>query len=281
MTGGGRAGTVSAMNKIVDCHAHAFPDELAERAVPLLAEEADVEPALDGKVSSLLRSMDAVGIRATVVASIATKPEQFDSIVRWSASVASERIIPFPSVHPADPEAVARVRRLRDEGFRGLKLHPYYQEFELDAERMFPLYEAMADCGLVLLCHTGFDIAYPRYRVCDPVRIAAVAERFPGLKLVTAHIGAWEDWDGVREHMLGKPIYMECSYSFDWMSPESARELLTAHPKEYVLFGSDSPWGDQARQLEQLRALGLGAEREAAMLWGNAERLLGLPPAGG
>ncbi|MFW6161303.1 MAG: amidohydrolase family protein [Planctomycetota bacterium] len=271
---------MTAVRRIIDCHAHAFPDELAERAVPQLAEGAGVEPALDGTVGSLLRSMDAAGIRATVVASIATKPQQFDAIVRWSSSIASERLVPFPSVHPSDPQAVTRVRQLAEAGFRGLKLHPYYQQFELDAERLFPLYEAIADRGLVLLCHTGFDVAYPRERICDPVRVAAVAERFPELKLVTAHIGAWEDWDEVRRHMLGSPIYMECSFSFDWIPPESARELLLAHPKEYLLFGSDSPWGDQARQLEQLRALDLGPEREAAMLWENAERLLGLAPAG-
>ena len=274
LTAGADAATFLGM-RVIDCHTHAFPDALAERAVPALAAEADVEPVLDGTVSSLLRSMDAAGIAKAVVASIATKPKQFPSILRWSESVASERILPFPSVHPSDPKVVARVRAVREAGFLGLKLHPYYQDFELDAERVFPLYEAMSDCGLVLLCHTGFDIAYPRERICDPARIAAVAERFPDLKLVTAHIGAWEDWDGVRAHMLGKPIYMECSYSLDWMPAESARELLTAHPQEYVLFGSDSPWGDQARQLAQVRALGLGAEREAAMLWGNAERLFG------
>jgi predicted TIM-barrel fold metal-dependent hydrolase len=261
--------------KIIDLHTHAFPDELAGRAVPALAAEADLEPTLDGKVSSLLRSMDAAGIEKSVVASIATKPTQFPSILRWSKAIASERIVPFPSVHPADPEALERVRTIREEGLKGIKLHPYYQEFDLDEPRLFPLYEAIRDCGLIFLCHTGYDIAYPRVRKCEPARVRAVADRFPELKLVTSHIGAWEEWDGVRQHMLGRPIYMEISFSLGRMPAADGRELLLGHPKEYVLFGSDSPWGDQGKQIEQVRALNLGAEREAALFHGNAARLLG------
>ena len=48
--------------RIIDFHAHAFPDALAERAMPALEAEGDIRAALDGKVSSLLRSMDAAGI---------------------------------------------------------------------------------------------------------------------------------------------------------------------------------------------------------------------------
>jgi len=262
--------------RIVDFHAHAFPDDLAERAISAIAEQApSAEAALDGKVSSLLRSMDAAGIEKTVVASIATKPKQFPAILKWSREIASERIVPFPSVHPADPEAVERVKAIREAGLRGIKLHPYYQEFDLDEGRMGPIYEAIRDSGLIWLCHTGYDVAFPRFRRCEPARIREVVAAFPGLKLVTSHIGAWQDWAAVREHLLGEPIYMEISFSLPFMSRDEARGLLLAHPKECILFGSDSPWADQKEAIEQLRALDLGAEREAAILGQNALRLLG------
>jgi hypothetical protein len=262
---------------IIDFHAHAFPDELAERAIPALQAEApDVKAALDGKVSSLLRSMDEVGIEKVVVASIATKPKQFSSIVRWSKEIASDRIIPFPSFHPADPEVLDRVRILKEEGFKGLKLHPYYQGFDLDGERMWPIYEAIQASGLIWLCHTGFDIAFPRIRKCDPVRIRKVIEAFPELKLVTSHLGAWQDWEEVRLHLLGKPVYMELSFSIDQMPRALVMELMLTHPQEYLLFGTDSPWTDQKHTLGLFRSLHLDAEREAAILGGNASRLLGL-----
>lgn len=216
---------------MIDFHAHAFPDALAERAMPMLEQEGNVKAVLDGKVSSLLRSMDEAGVHASVVASIATRPHQFDSILKWSAEIVSDRIIPFPSVHPGDPEAVAHLRLIHEQGFKGVKLHPYYQEFDLDEERLRPLYAALQECGLVLLCHTGFDLAFPRIRKCDPVRIGRVREAFPGLKFVAAHLGAWEDWDEVERHLIGRPIFMDVSYAIDWIGPGRAREFILRHPR--------------------------------------------------
>jgi len=195
--------------KIIDFHTHAFPDALAERAVPALAQASGVTPALDGKVSSLLRSMDRAGIAASVICSIATKPAQFQRIYDWSLAIRSDRIIPFPSGHPADPDAPAQVRAIAAAGFKGVKLHPYYQEFDLDEPRVFPIYEAVRECGLILVSHTGYDIAYPRTDRCGPARVLHVIELFPDMKFVATHMGAWEDWTNVEAHITGRPVYME------------------------------------------------------------------------
>ena len=160
--------------RIIDFHAHAFPDAVAEKAMPKLEGEANLKAALDGKVGSLLASMDRAGIAQSVVASIATKPGQFDAILRWSREIASDRLVPFPSVHPEDTDVAGRVRAIADAGFRGVKMHPYYQDFKVDEARLWPFYRAVRGEGLVLLLHTGFDIAYPHDRVADPVRVARV-----------------------------------------------------------------------------------------------------------
>lgn len=262
--------------RIIDFHTHAFPDAVAERAIPLLEEEGNIRARLDGKVSSLLRSMDAAGIEISVLCSIATRPGQFHSILRWSREIASGRILPVPSVHPGDPDLPEKARVVHAEGFRGIKLHPYYQDFVLDEDRMFPLYEAMESLGLFLVCHTGFDLAFERVRRADPVRILRVLERFPRLVLVTTHFGAWEDWEEVRRHLLGKPIYVETSFSMPLLAAEQAREILLAHPQDRILFGTDSPWTDQGEELARIRALGVGEERERSLLSDNALRLLGL-----
>ena len=87
--------------KTIDFHTHAFPDFLAERAITQLQARAHGYRAfLDGTIPALLRSMDSAGIEKAVVCSIATTPAQVDSIIQWSAEIASDRIIPFPSIHP-------------------------------------------------------------------------------------------------------------------------------------------------------------------------------------
>ena len=261
---------------IIDFHAHAFPDKLAARAVPALEKEGGIKAKLDGTVSALLGAMDEAGVAASVVASIATKPEQFKPIIEWSAAIASERLIPFPSVHPADAEASAHVHAIASEGFRGLKLHPYYQDFYLDEERVFPIYEAAMESGLVLLLHTGFDIAFERIRRADPARVLNVVNAFPELKLITSHMGAWEDWEEVEKCLLGKPIYMDLSFSAQFMPPARSRDFLLAHPREYLLFGTDSPWADQGEVIGYIRSLELESEWERAILFENARGLLGL-----
>lgn len=263
-----------ALPPIIDFHAHAFPDQVAARAIPALEHAGQVTALLDGRLDSLLASMDRAGIAQSVLCSIATRPEQFASILSWSAAIRSDRIIPFPSVHPAASEAVAQIAAIRAAGFLGIKMHPYYQEFVLDEERMWPLYEAMAAAGLILVMHTGFDIGFPRDRLCDPAKIARVIERVPQLTLVATHLGAWDDWDAVEELLIGRPLYMDISYSLQFLDPARARRMVRSHPAGYVLFGSDSPWADQGEVVGLLKALALDADEEAAILGTNAARLL-------
>jgi len=46
-----------------------------------------------------------------------------------------------------------------------------------------------------------------------------------------------------------------------------------------LLFGSDSPWVDQQKTIEDLRSFALGPDVEARVLGGNARRLLKLKHA--
>lgn len=261
---------------ITDFHTHAFPDTLAPHAIRTLeAETHEVKARLDGTLGALVGSMDRAGIARSVVCSIATKPEQFPRILEWSASIASPRIAPFPSVHPDDPLALERIDAIAGAGFKGVKLHPYYQRFNVDEERLMPLYRRMAERGLILVCHSGFDIAFPRLLRATPRQTLRVAEAVPELTLVATHLGAWEDWDDVERFLLGRPLFLEISFSLEMLPPERARSLLLRHPPEFLLFGTDSPWQDQSEALARLRGLRLDPALEGALLEGNAARLLG------
>ncbi len=259
---------------IIDFHAHIFPDAVAETAIPFLAEEGNVKAFHDGKLASLIESMDTAGIDQSVVCCIATKPSQFKSIFTWCQEIGSERIVPFPSVHPDDRDFLDQLGRIRQAGFQGIKMHPYYQDFFIAEERMLPIYKKLCQEDLILVMHTGFDIAFPRVRRAAPEAIRTVTSRFPDLKMVTTHLGAWEMWDEVEEQLIGRPIYMDISYSLDFMEKERARKMIMNHPPEYVLFGTDSPWADQKDAVKAVWDLDLGESRTRAILGGNAARLL-------
>ncbi len=260
----------------IDFHTHAFEDTLAAKAIPFLEEEGHVKAFTDGRVSSLIASMNRAGIERSVICSIATKPTQFEAILRWSRAVraAQPRLDMLLSIHPDDPDALARVDQVADDGFKGLKFHPYYQNFVLDDERLFPLYERIASRGLLAVFHTGFDIAYPPDRVCDPVRVRRVIDTFPDFKLIATHLGGWRDWDESRKYLIGRPVYIETSYCLQEMTRDEARAMILDHAPGRILFGTDSPWADQAEELTRWHSLGLPDDVLAACLGGNAQRLL-------
>jgi predicted TIM-barrel fold metal-dependent hydrolase len=260
---------------IIDFHTHAFPDTIAVRAVPALEKAGNVQASTNGTVNGLLASMDRAGISCSVICSIATRVEQFASILDWSRQIRSERIIPLPSVHPEDPDLVPHLRAIAGAGFVGIKLHPYYQHFYLAEQRLDTLYGSLEDLGLLLVVHSGFDIAYPRDRRSDPAQVEQVLEKFPGLRLVTTHLGGWDDWDEVERLLIGKPVYMDISFALQFLTPNRARQMLTSHPSDYILFGSDSPWTDQSGYLQRLQNLELGEELQEKILGKNAEKLLG------
>jgi len=239
-----------------------------------LEGEGNIKAHLDGRVSSLLNSMDKYNIEKSLVCSIATKPAQFDPIIEWSGKIRSDRIIPLPSIHPADTKALERLEQIKKEGFVGVKFHPYYQDFGIDEERMFPVYEKILDENLIIVMHTGFDFAFKRTRIADPEKIVKVYEKFPGIKLVATHLGAWDDWEEVEKHIIGKNIYMEISFSLEFLKQENARRLIQGHPGEYIFFGTDSPWTEQGNTLSLLRGLELGDKMEKQILYDNALKLL-------
>jgi len=259
---------------IIDFHTHAFPDTVATKAIPALAKEGQVTAHTLGTVDSLLASMDRAGISTSVICSIATRPAQFEPILAWSAAIQSRRLIPLPSIHPADPDAVAKVFMLKEQGFSGIKMHPYYQDFFLDDKRLNPLYEALSESGLLLVVHCGYDIAFPRIRRADPARILALQQRFPTLRLITTHLGGWDNWQEVDELLLGKEIFMEISFSLAYLPAEQAVRMLNKHPADYLLFGSDSPWDDQLEAIQRLKKLKLSDDRLNNILTKNAARLL-------
>ena len=259
---------------IIDFHAHAFPDALAARAIAHLETQGKIKAFLDGRIDSLLASMHASGIQCAVVCSIATKPDQFASILNWSRQIASREIVPLPSIHPKGHDPVGKARLVEQAGLPGIKLHPYYQDFELDDPDLFYFFRVLEHMGLLVVCHTGFDLAFPRDRKADPLRIVRLLDKVPDLKLVTTHLGAWEDWNEVERHLLGKPVLMDISMSLEILGPQRAREMLMAHPSDCVLFGTDSPWSSQAETLRLVRELNLGSERERALLYENARALL-------
>jgi hypothetical protein len=262
---------------IVDVHTHAFPDDLAARALPALEAEADWKAYLDGTVGDLLASMDRNGVDLACVCMIATKPAQNQGILDFCEQIRSDRLEPFPSIHPDTPEPARWVARFVEAGFRGLKLHPMYQAFAADEERVMPIYRAAAEAGLPVTLHCGRDVAYPPGDDrASPRRMRRLLDEVPGLKLIATHMGGWRMWQEVDRLLTGTDCWMETSVTFSQLPCSRVVDMIRRHGTGRVLFGTDSPWSGHAGELERLRSSGLTEDELAGILGGNAAKLLGL-----
>jgi predicted TIM-barrel fold metal-dependent hydrolase len=262
--------------KIIDFHTHAFPDKLAERALTAIAHP-DWPAYLGGKVSDLIASMDRNGIDVSVVCPIATKPEQVEGIFRWCEQIRSRRIEPFASVHPEGADAISWLEKIAAAGIKGIKLHPMYQEFEVDRPRMIEIYSACASLGLMVLLHCGQDLSWPPEddRV-TPERIATALSAVPDATFITSHMGGWRMWDAAERFLIGKHCWMETSFSLSELPPQRAVDMMRRHGIDRVIFGTDSPWADQAVEISRLKALPLTPQEQEKILYSNAAKLLRL-----
>ena len=153
---------------LIDSHIHVFPDALAPKVIPKLAAISGYDNQTDGTLASTLEKMREWGVDKGVFFSIATKPSQQKSINDFCASIASDTVIPFGSVHPDAPDWEPELERIAALGLRGIKLHPDYQDFDMDEPRVLPIFQKARDLGLCVAVHAGFDPLSPEHIHCRP-----------------------------------------------------------------------------------------------------------------
>ena len=260
--------------RIIDFHVHVFPDDVAERAVPMMEESAGVDTSFDGTFAGMRSAADTAGIDVTVLQPVATKPGQVVSINDWTSDLTSDRVVPFGAMHPDFDDPATEIARMRGLGIRGIKLHPEFQACAPDDARMRPIYAAAEEHGLVLLFHAGIDIGIPTL-FGPPQTFTDIHRDFPELRIVLAHMGGFRLWDEVQEHLVGLPIWFDTSYSLGHISDEQFLEIARAHGTDRVLFGTDAPWADMAEEVARMEALPLEPQEREAIMHGTAEALLG------
>lgn len=147
---------------LIDIHTHAFPEKIAERAIETLSHTSGgLIPQHKGTLASLKEEMAKDGVDISVVLGIATNPQQQTNVNNFAAEInKDEKIIAFGSVHPDAPDALQELERIKALGLKGVKLHPEYQNFYVDDERMKPIYKKISQLGLITLFHAGHDYGY-------------------------------------------------------------------------------------------------------------------------
>jgi hypothetical protein len=198
----------------------------------------------------------------------------------------SDVLIPFASIDPARGADGVRMARelIANHAVRGFKFHPNTQGFFPNDRAVYPLYEVIAEAGLIALFHTGHSGAGAgqpggggiRLKYSNPMHVDDVAVDFPGMPIILAHPSfPWQD--EALSVALHKPaVYIDLSgWSPKYFSPQLVQYANTLL-REKVLFGSDYPLITPDRWLRDFANLDIRPEVRPLILKDNAARLFGL-----
>lgn len=267
--------------KFFDSHIHFFPDALAGRALPRLSGICGCPYYSDGTRAGTLEKMEGWqqedGFAGAMVLHVATNAHQQTAVNNFAVESQSGNLFCFGSVFPMSENALEEMERIKAMGLYGVKFHPDYQGFLLEDPHALPLYAKAEKLGLPVAFHTGFDPCSPYLIHCHPAALARVAERFPGLTIIAAHMGGMELPRDAARYLAGREnVYFDTAFASHFLNPEQFTELVRLHGVDRVLFATDCPWSTVPDELALLRAANLTEEEREKIAWKNAARLFGI-----
>ena len=276
---------------IIDFHTHTFPEKIAQRAISSMQASSHAAAFSDGTSAALKASMADAGITYSVVLPVATNPTKLASMNDFSIeNNGADGLIYFGAMHPLADNWEEELSRLAAAGIKGIKIHPLYQEVDIDDIRYLRILEKAAELGLITVMHAGADIGFPGIDRCPPEAIRQAVNQLGNIPLVLAHMGGWKNWDRVTDQLASTCVYIDTSFSLGSIPPlddgyyspnqlpllssETFCKLIRDFGAHRVLFGTDSPWACQKSEVNAIRNLPLTTQEQTQILGENARKLL-------
>lgn len=186
--------------------------------------------------------------------------------VVWAAYEAHpELFVPFFRLNP-HRDYEKEFERCVGRGFKGLKLHPLSQRFELDDEPVVRLLNMAADADLPVLIHAGFAME----RIVEPL-LPTIKAR-PELRLLLGHAAMVEIPEAVRVFDPYPNVLFETSV----VRAADLYVLFSMLDPARICYGSDIPYGDVPSTLHAAlvaaEAAGVPEEALAGVLSDNIRR---------
>ncbi len=256
-------------------HAHIFPKELRP----------------EGCVESLMKFLDECEIDKAVA--FAPFSDRFSeggfegSPNTWLAGQikGNDRLVGFGTID-FTKNLRDEVDRIADLGFKGIKLHPPYQEFVIDGPEAFQVYERAQELGLFLSFHSGMH--WHRLRDNHVLLFDEVAWNFPDLKFSMEHMGGYHFFRDALAVMCnnsrrGNNVYAgwtSVTYRKGdaWaLTDEELETIICQTGEDNSIFGLDFPYAKADKikaDIERIRNLDISEECKEKILGINLEKAL-------
>ena len=277
---------------VIDAHCHILPPSFGDRRAEIAQIDATFAVLLsspDARIASaedLLETMDRDGVERAVVMGMGwSNPEiaaQANDYIIQSVLDNPSRLTGFCSVNPAWGESavLAEAKRCAAAGIVGIgELHADTQGFDItDPETMAPVMDLARSNAMPVLVHASEPAGhqYPGKGSTTPDKLYRFIQNFPGNVIICAHWGGGLPFYSLMPEVpeVLKNVYFDSAASPFLYRPEVFSTVAKLAGSGKVLFASDYPLIEVSRSLEHARSAGLAPDVEAALLSGNASRML-------
>ncbi|NLL55600.1 MAG: amidohydrolase family protein [Clostridiales bacterium] len=262
--------------KIIDVHAHIYPEKIARKAVKAIGYFYRLDMAAkDGTLNEIKTLAKKSNVVKIVVHSVATNKNQVRSINDFVSKATNNDnlFIPFATLHPdmEKQELREEIARFDSLNIKGVKLHPDFQEFEIDGKKSYKILE-MIDSKYAIQMHTGDK----RKSFSHPSQMVKAAKDFPHLRFIAAHLGGWSEWEHYKLYKGLNNVWFDCCSSLAFMPADKAKTIIEFLGYDKVMFGTDFPMWDYDGELALLEKLNLSSNVLQKILFENANNFFNL-----
>ena len=228
---------------------------------------------MNGTVQMLLKHGDAAGIDRFVVLPVGMRPDKVRHVNDFILAEAAkqQRFIGFGTVHAGMENIADEAEYIIASGLHGVKMHPDFQKFDIDDERLFPFYETVQG-RIPVMYHMGDK----RYNYSHPQKLRHVMELFPKLQTVAAHFGGYSMYQTAYEILHDKDCIFDVSSSLMFMPEGIAEKYINAFGAERMVFGTDYPLWNPATETKRFFSLKLTDDQFEQIAHKTAEDFLKL-----
>ncbi len=281
---------------IIDAHTHTFPEKIARKTIAFLQNKAESVAYTEGTDCALQKSMEISGVDYSVLLPVVTNTAQVEKLndiaIKKNEKYRETGLFSLGGMHPDYENYATELKRLRENGITGIKLHPAYQDTDIDDIRYLRIIDAACAENLAIVIHAGLDIGIMHHNFASVKHIENVIKEIAPEKFILAHMGGWKGWNEVEKELCGENVYFDTSFSLgeyeppenvyvpkekrQMMSGEQFKRIVEKHGYDKILFGSDSPWSEQKITIEKIKNCGLDEERTDLILGLNAQKIFGI-----
>lgn len=281
---------------IIDFHVHTFPAEISGRVLEKLSKASHTKYFTNGSRQDLLSSMKDASVTYSVNLPVMTRADQVEKI---NGALIAERemlfeqgIITFGGMHPDYADYKTELKRLKESGIKGIKIHPAYQNTDLDDIRFLHMIDYASSLGLIVLTHAGIDIGIYGHNYASVRQILHVLDTVHPDKFVLAHMGNWACWKEVEEELAGADVWFDTAFAIGPVTQDDAKSgtpylscnlsdeqfmrIVKKHGADKILFATDSPWEGQKDYIQRIEKMPLNKQEKMQIFSENAVRLLQL-----